>query len=288
MKPFEVWNPIGGRWFILHWWTDEERGHVAFGKTEADLLKVAEGILKKKPHATMKQVLEIEIVSPPDSFIELAEMHDRREATENFYIEMVSRMAEAAKAGRTLPPPFEACEKYESEKADRDVDEWEREGHYGCKNCEFRVCLVGMTKGDLFAKYHDAWVAAQAPRKEISRRKGEPRRMPSTAEKASDDEALWYAGADFGHHCGGVILKEVDLTEGDDYRPGGLGNSTLFFFRNLRKVDSLLEDIEKMSEGVRAVLEEEERRRKEKGKKHREQEASRRLDEVIDFFEART
>jgi hypothetical protein len=282
VKPFEVYNPISGRWFILHWWTDEDRGHLAFASTEDGLRKVAAGVFKKAPYAEVKTILEIEAVGPSDKISRMAAEHDAREQVDNFYHEIIAPLTEAIKAGKSLPAPFTTCDKYEPSE-DVEIDEWSKERHYGCRNCEYMVRHVGMTKGDLYAKFHDAWVAANPkPVYVASPRNGEPVRTVSKAEKASDDEPLWFAYANFGPHAGGVELRELNLADSDEYRPQCLSTSTLFFYRLIRVVEA--DTVIAMAKDAKHVAQEASRRRDRANKKKYEAEAARKIASAIEFF----
>jgi hypothetical protein len=288
VKPFEVYNPLAGRWFVLHWWTNSERGHLAFASTGEALKHVAAGIFKENPDAVVKAIIEIEVVAPTDRMSEIAEKHDVREKADALYYDVFGRLAEARDAGKKLPPQFVKCAKYEPHEG-VDKDEWAASKHYGCNNCHNGICMVGMTKGDLYAKYHDEWVETYAKQRHVSR-KGHPERMPSKAEKAVDGEKLWFAHANFGHHAGGVELHEVDLSEGDPEeewtcRPKCLTTDTLFFFRLIDKVTGpIADDINATIKAAKAVAKEEDRQREAKRKKEHEEEVAQRVRSVIDFF----
>lgn len=156
MKPFEVWNPFSGRWFVFHWWTDHDRGHLAFASTEDGLLDVATNVFQKEPYAECKGVLEIEVVAPSDLMSQIANKHDLEEEVMHFSYEIFGQLAYARDAGKTLPSMFVTCPKYQPEEDVTD-DDWAREKHYGCQNCMNGISLVGMTKVELHARFYDDW-----------------------------------------------------------------------------------------------------------------------------------
>lgn len=282
----KVWNPISGRWFILHWWTDDDRGHLAFASTEESLRAVAKDVFTKEPHAKCKALLEIEAVAPSDRMSRMAAEHDLREAIQTFCYGVFAQLAEARDAGKALPPMFEPCGKYEPDEDGKD-DDWERRNHYSCKKCCLNaIRLVGMTKGDLYAQFHEGWdLVTRPPRRGASKGPKQHERAESNAVKASDGEPLWFAHANFGPHAGGVELHEVDLTEGEEYRPKGLSGDTLFFFRLLRRVEGeLLDEVVSASKAAMHAWEEERERSEAANKKERRAEKKQRMDAVLDLF----
>lgn len=292
MKPFEVWNPFSGRWFILHWWTDADRGHLAFASTEDSLLNMADSVFKKEPHAECKGIFEIEIVGPSDRMNQIAAKYDLEEEIQTFTFEVFAQLSEAKEAGKTLPSMFLPCSKYEPEEGVTE-DDWAIQRHYECKNCLDGISLVGMTRADLHARFHADWKETKEYKSrhpKLARERPLPQRAPSTAPKASDDEPLRFAHADFGHHAGGVELHEVDLAESDDYRPKCLARETLFFYRFIRdlRLDTQIgEQIAKMSAVAKLAWEEESERRDAARREERERERAQRIDDVIDFFTSR-
>lgn len=266
----------------MHWWTDSERGHLAFAASPSDLLVTARAVFGEHPYAEVKTVLEVEVVAPTARMCHLAAYHDRVEAVDSFYYEVLSAVQRVMEAGRKLPAPFAQCSEY-APGEDTTVDEWTAERHYGCENCLGRVKLVGMIKDGLYAEYFDRWRAAH-PRHEYKPRKGTPQRVPSTADQAADQDELWYARGNFGDHAGGVELHEVDLSRALECRPSCLGESTLFFFRPLDRPEGLLAEVREMAREAqrahRAVRKAEERARN----KEREVEERAEVAATVAFF----
>ena len=284
MKPFEVYNPSAGRTFMLHWWTEHDRGHVAFASTPQALLDVAKGVFKKEPSAKTKAILEIEFVAPSDRMNEIAAKYDQQDRVESLFHDFMSRMTEAASAGLAVPPPFYVCEKYEPEQEAEEDGDWMEDCHYSCINCTSKIRLVGMTKEDLYENFYDDWSATN-PRENYSKKKGQPSRVVSNAEKASDSEPLWYARANFGHHQGGVELHEVDLTGCESDRPSCLIERTLFFFRLLDPVDSTLtQQVSAISEAAWLADQQDEKNREDKQRKVIKNERFTRIAVALDFF----
>jgi hypothetical protein len=284
VKPFEVYNPSAGRTFMLHWWTEHDRGHVAFASTRQALLDVARGVFEMEPNAKTKAILEIEFVAPSDRMNQIAAKYDYQDRVESLFHDFMSRITEAASAGLAVPPPFYVCEKYEPEEEAKEDDDWMEDCHYSCTNCTSKIRLVGMTKEDLYVNFYDDWSATK-PHENYPKRKGQPSRVVSCARKASDDEPLWYARANFGHHQGGVELHEVSLADVEEDRPSCLVESTLFFFRLLEPVDSaLVQQVSSISEAAQLTKKADDERREDVRRKAMKNERISRIVVALDFF----
>jgi hypothetical protein len=274
-----VFYPGGGRRFMLHWWTYDERGHLVLAPTESGLQAVAARVFQKHPDAEIKAFAEIDIVGPSAHHCALAELHDARDRIATFHHELVWRLREAVTAGRDLPAPFAVCTNYEPEEEDEGVGDeaWARETHNGCRHCKERIRLVGLTPSDLYAQYHAAWYAANPSRAHEDRRL-----VPSRAPAADNHEPLWYASADFGHHSGGVVLHEAKLDEAEVYRPSCLSDRVMFFFRRLRDLDSSA--MQKALDDASATRKRRHEARERERVEEHEREERRRIDSTLGFF----
>ena len=275
----KVFYPGGGRRFLLHWWTYDERGHLVLAPTEPGLQAVATRVFQKHPDAEIKAFAEIEIVGPSARLCALSELHDARDRIATFHHELVWRLREAVTAGRDLPAPFAVCTNYEpEEEVEGDGHEaWARETHYGCLHCKERIRLVGLTPADLYAQYHAAWYAANPSRAHEDRRL-----VPSRAPAADDHEHLWFAEANFSDHSGGVVLTEMLLDEAETYRPRCLSDRVMFFFRRLRDLDSSA--MQKALDEATATRNLRHETRERERVEEREREERQRIDSTLGFF----
>jgi hypothetical protein len=228
IDPLLVHYPGGGTLRLLHWWTDDERGHVILAKADAGIHAALR--LKLEDHSDMqvRAYCEVEIVGPSAKLQSLHALYEVHERVYSFHGEVIAHLREVLKAGRPLPPPFTRCTTYESEDDSIGHDEWSRETHYGCRHCRESIRLVAMTSGQLYDRYHEGWRQLR-PTSEPRDRK----RVVSRAAPAIDDEPLWYACAEFGHHRSGIVLGEVAAVHRDEEygRPSYLSDQLLFFFR---------------------------------------------------------
>jgi hypothetical protein len=98
------------------------------------------------------------------------------------------------------------------------------------------------------------------------------KQVVSRADRASDDEALWYASPNFGHHNSGITLDQIDikeLVEVEKNTPDHFGivpNNVLFFFRRIHVLDdqNFKDDLIKRQTLLLASRETDERNRKAK------------------------
>lgn len=283
---FKVYNPSAGRWFILHWWTDHDRGHVSFAKTVDELKEVARRVFTKEPEAQNRGLYEIEMVGPPPRVEELAAKHDRTEKVDQFYYEVAARMSELIEHKRKLPAPFEQCLKFEPENSENGRDGWAGERHYDCKNCSMRL-KMNVTREEFYVQYADRWYDLHPPFKSKPSPKM-PKRVPSLAAPARDDEEIWFAYGNFGHHAGGIELEKVDLKDGEDYRKHCCGDQALFFYRLIGRVAKAnlpaAIEISKIISDVKAADKKATKEDQAKRKADRRAEEQKRIRETVEFF----
>lgn len=246
----KVWFTKGGRYFALHWWTYDERGHLVLAPTEAKLREIAARIFNEHLDVELKAYCEIEIVGPTRRFRDLAAKYRMNEDIEQFNREISIRLRDAIKAGYALPSSFALCTEYkfkdeaarnEAEDESADTRELRLDHHYGCTECMMGIRLIGMTPYELHVIYRKRWEARPQQRRLRGRpykTKGVPVAGASQAPEAADGEPLWFAYSNFGHHSGGLELHQIDYSDLDGgYPPSYIGSHVIFYFRRLRELD---------------------------------------------------
>lgn len=289
-----VYYPGGGKLLLLHWWTYDERGHVVLAPTERDLQAIAKRVFDEHTDAEIRAYCEIDVVAPSARLCALAVAHTLRENIESFHLEVLLPMREALSEGKELPAPFARCASYEpyepEENPSPEHEEWLRSTHYGCRNCRETVQLVGMTPAELYARYHAAWRETHPVREHNDRK-----RVVSRAPAALDDEPLWAACADFGHHASGIVLGAIDLDEDpsctingqpSSSRPAALSDRVLFFFR--RGVDRDPGIFQAMLDQAKVAAEKRQTDWSDEQGAERERETRERIDGTIAFFATRS
>ncbi len=251
-----VYYPHGGRRFLLHWWTYDDRGHVILATTERSLQAVAARVFDENTDAEIKALCEIDIVAPPVLLCALASGHVLQARIFAFHREVIRYLRDAAEAGRPLPSPFAVCSDYlPDEEVGMDVTEWARSTHYSCTHCVDTIQLVGLTPLELYERYHMAWRKLHPEAEYIN-----PKLVESRAPRALDNEPLWCACAEFGHHASGIVLNALDLDEAPSFLR--LFDRVLFFFRRVRDLEpatmqATLDALKIAAEERRARLEQE-------------------------------
>ncbi len=274
-----VYYPYGGRRFLLHWWTYDERGHIILTTTKKQISEVAKRVFTKHPDTEIKGYYEVDIVAPSKRLQTLSAEQTLRNKISSFHHEIVVYMLNIVNAGKELPLPFASCTKYDCTDTTADETEWARSSHYNCRNCHDTIMLIGMTPDDLYVNYHTDWLVAHPNHPEHNRRNN-TNSIPSRAEVADDYESLWYARADFGHHALGITINEVNIFEQDNY--SCLNDSMIFFFRRIRDLDpsQLQETLDATKARAKNIQSQLERMRVEK----REREKRDLIDTTIAFF----
>lgn len=266
--PLKVYYPLGGRHFLLNWYTDYDRGHVLLARSEAAIKSMFERhVLDEVPD--IKAYCEIEIVAPSEKLCREAAEEAYRVDVENFLRQVTWRLQEVLKKHGALPF-FAPCDKFESEDGDRDDDRKDREldAHYDCKNCTEGIRLK-ITKEELFERFSERWVQVMGD----FRVHEDPKRLVSLAKQADDDEMLYMALGDYGHHQNGIYLS----TE-----PGWRREDVLFYYRLVRDLDK-----EPFVVKVEALNEERQQKEKKKLEEHHEEasnESDQEVAKTIAFF----
>lgn len=274
-----VYYPHGGHYYILHWWTYNERGHVAIGTSEDNVSSIAARVFERHPDAEIRAYLEIEIVGPSNLLCTLAKEHALKEEIDIFHKDVVYRLHDVIEAGESLPPQFTLCDKYEPEDESGMLsdDEWGKNEHHSCKNCTATIKMVDMTQAQLFQKYNEGWRKLYPV---LSY--NDKRHVISRARCPSDDEKLWFANAAFGHHSSGISLEPVDLEQAKSYRPAYLSDTVLFFYRKIRELDpAKLQAM--LDQQKNLVKEKQEQREKERVTRH-QMDSKAKIEATISFF----
>jgi uncharacterized protein YqcC (DUF446 family) len=221
----KVYYPHGGKHFLLHWSSYDERGNVILARTEKGVQQVADQLFQEHWDAEIQGYWEIDIVAPSDKMQQEAKEADHQSAVYYLHFEIIDRMRDLVEAGKTLPSPFSVCTSYELEEEDDERDEWGAARHYGCKNCHSTI-KSSLSKEELHAKYNRAW-RKQFPNEPYI----DPKLVVSRAKPVLDGKKLFYADpSSFGDHGQGVVLQEFD-PENPCYK------DNLFWFHQVRELD---------------------------------------------------
>jgi hypothetical protein len=224
-----VYYPFGGTKFLLNWWTQYDRGHLAIAASETSLQGVARRIFQENPGARIDALCEAEILAPPLQLCEVAAQEARESAVREFLNNVGYGLKKLLGAGHQLPSFFAVCEEYIPEEGVEN-NEWARDSHYECTNCTQGFRLLGMVPDEFYDTYHDRWEREvdNRPKYHPNPKHLQPTR--SAARRAGDDEVIQAVVGDYGHHSAAVYFTE----------PGRVGPYTLpvlFYFKHLRDLD---------------------------------------------------
>ncbi len=258
----KVYNPSAGVFLLLHWSTLWRQGQVLLARTETALLKSARHIFEtSNEDAEIKGHYEIELVAPPASFDERRAKYLYQEAVDNFRTHLCHCMLRVQHAGKTLPSIFAICDTWGSKYDGDDSETCDLENHYSCRNCEYKIKLVGITPEGLYETYHARWNETFPEAKPISApSKPKPEPQESKAPVFRDDEVrndainqIWVAEPDFGHHAKGIVLSPLSARIENVVK----NDAPLFFYRLLRTLDtSKLQAVKDEIEAKREELKE--------------------------------
>jgi len=223
--------PHGGRRVLLHWWTEDDRGHVIIANTERSAYATAMSVFEEHTDVEIKDYCEIDIVAPSTV------MHARYAASQldkrifMFHREVISALHDVVAVGHALPAFFVPCETYVPDEDDADPDEWAREKHYDCKYCVEKIKLVGMTPSGMYSRWYEAWRAVHPVNEYV-----DPKKALSRAAVTDVETSLQYARPAFGPHASGI-----ELCAWDSDCPN---SDALFFFRRVRNLaTTALQDV---------------------------------------------
>lgn len=228
--PLKVINSDAGIRYLLQWWSHGEQNQVIVAASERALYPVFRHVCDENSDARVEQVLEVELVAPSDVMCRRAEEHQRAEEVKDFLDEVSFRIKELAEEGHPLPVQFKRCELWVPDYLDEGEeipppDSYRTEWHPDCRNCTAGFSLVDHTPESFYQKYQENWRLIHPVKERI-----DPKLVYSTAVKANDDESIWVARPDFGHHCHGVSLYQLE--------PGRQPyEAVLFYFRWRREID---------------------------------------------------
>lgn len=230
--PLKVYNPGSGIRYLLQWWSHGRQNQVIVADSERALYPVFSHVCDENPDTRIEQILEVELVAPSDVMCRRAQEYRHAEEVKDFLNDVSFRIKELAEEGYPLPESFKRCELWvpdylEEGEETSPPDSYRTEWHPDCRNCIAGFTLVGHTPESFYQKYQENWRIIHPIKERI-----DPKLGYSSAVKANDDETIWVARPDFGHHCRGVSLAQLE----SDRQPY---EAVLFYFRWRREIDKV-------------------------------------------------
>lgn len=264
MVTIPVHYPYGGAYYMLQWWTEYDRGHLALAKSRQCLEQTAYRIFQEHPYCKILSYNFIEIGTPPTWFCKQVHEAKRRREIHTFKYVLTSALKEVIETKTKLPKIFKLCTEYTSD--DGTDNEWDKEHHSNCVNCCNRIRVL-ISDDELYDRYHTQWRF----KPEIKYKS-----RSSQADVLSNNRDLWAARTNFGHHAAGIELVKIDDPD-QIYE-----DQILFFYHQFRKLSSA--SLNAMLKGVHAK-EIQRRKQNEKDQKNeRITERNNRIKILLDVF----
>jgi hypothetical protein len=232
----KVYNPNAGKYYLLQWWSHNEQCHIIVAPSEKSLSLTANKIFSSQKFSDIKirGYFEIEMAAPPKELCDLATTNARNEAIIEFQQKISGRLEDLSSLGFSLPECFVECDSYCPLEKDFDSEyaasKYAIQGHWGCTNCINKFKLVGMTSSEFYDKYIVSWNEYTKP-VHISQ-SIEPTYSKATLAPSTDN--LMIAFADFGNHCGGVMLENISSIDIAYLHH----KNVLFYYFQLKELDS--------------------------------------------------
>ena len=229
--PLKVYFPHGGKHFVAKFWTYDEQNQIVVAKSLSALDRTLNLLMQNDCDLQIKEILEIDIVSPPKSFCEIAKSEARRIQVEEFFKLISFYVKELFDQKSQLPEIFKICTKWKP--TGNDVSKDDKLSHFYCKNCYEKIALKKLSLEEFYEKYHSKWESI------FNSRQG--RELPvnklatySRANFAYQNE-LWYAKTAFGGHSSGVKFCNIDEDKMEKYI-----NTfpVLFYFHKIKEIDN--------------------------------------------------
>lgn len=230
--PLKVYHPGRGTVHVCRWWTHNEQYQLIVAPNEMSVQHIWKTAYQWYRDARAEELCEVELVAPSKLMCEEAIKYEYAQAVKEFIDQVTGRLREVIELGFPLPTQFVPCPVWQNkdeDDEDRQPDSYTLKYHFDCRNCINGFQLVDLSQGEFYEKFSLPWYEAYPPQ---THNTGKYRAMYSTAEIAADDEDIWAALTNFGHHRSGVEL--VPWKAGEiprDY------SEVLFYYRKLREGD---------------------------------------------------
>lgn len=224
--PLKVYFPHGGKHFIAQFWSHNKQNQIVVAKSLSALDRTLNLLIEKDYDLQVKEIFEVDIVSPPKSLCEIAKVEARKIQVEEFYKLITFYVKELVDNKKQLPDIFEICSKWKP--YHNDVSKDDKYCHFYCKNCYEKIALKNLSLEEFYEKYHAKWQSVFDNQKRFV----DERAVYSYADTAYKSE-LWYVNPNFGHHSSGATIRLVE-------DPSVYINTSpvLFYFHKIKEIDN--------------------------------------------------
>lgn len=275
--PLKVYYPHGGKHFIAAWWTHDEQHQIIVAKSLSSLEKTLNVAIDRNSDFEVKEILEVEIVAPPEDFCQTKKEKLRKTQVEEFFRDVVYSFCYQPFCYQPgikdlLPEVFRPCSRWKKPYKGSDSSSLTDPKHHNCGNCVDGIKLRLLSKEEFYEKYHEQYEKTVR----FNRTFVDTKALYSKASPAVDLNDLWLVSTEFGHHSYGARLMRVKETKNYDMY------EFLFYFYKRNEIDISKYQLlsEKLKEENKKLQEEASRKSREKYKK----EESEKLQKILDIF----
>jgi hypothetical protein len=225
--PLKVYFPHGGKHFVAQFWTHNEQNQIVVARSLSALDRTLNLLIEEDCDLQVNEILEVNIVSPPESLCEMAKIEARRILTSQFFKLITFYIKELVDNKFEMPKAFKPCPKWETEY--KDISRKDDKNHLFCKNCYEKIALNALSPEEFYEKYHSKWESIFENRKPFVNELA----VYSYAGSSTAKDELWYVDSDFGHHSSGVRFRLVDMADKcvNTY-------PVLFYFHKIKEIDN--------------------------------------------------
>jgi hypothetical protein len=264
-----VYYPFGGTKKVLRYKTHNEGAQLILADSDEKIKSIAISALNKYENELSSfkflNCFDIEFVSPPNWFIEKYEKFKKEEEIKSFLQTVCYEIYECVKNGMNLPSQFQLC-----------YLEQDGEYHWNCED-EFgnNICYAGIktisSQEEFYNKYYENWIKKFPEKKYV-----DPKLKISQAIQAKENDEIWMASTNFGHHCPGVEFKQLDMKN-------PFFKNVLFYFKKINELS--LNDFDKMRDDFEKNIENKKLEKSKAFKERKQLEEKRKIDLILSVFE---
>ncbi len=274
--PLKVYYPHGGKHFIAIWWTHDEQNQIVVAKSMSALEKTLNIAIQKNYDFEIKEMFEIDIVSPPDSLCALAKKKARENEVQSFFQRVVFEIKDLNENNIQIPEIFGICNRWKSNR--KGLLKKDDPKHFECKNCNDGILLKTLSLEEFYEKYYAGWDDLLNVPKQMAYK--DEKALYSRADTATSGLQLWCVEPRFGHHFSGILICTTDQNISPDSYIGT--DSVLFYFHKYKEIDN--SKYKQIIKEIKDKREEKEKLSLVRFQKNRKKEKEKQIQKILNYF----
>lgn len=196
-SPLLCVDPREGDAFLIHWWTDCDRGKLVVLRSWDATDRVLRRLVHEHPSLVVKNACRIRFASPSRTMEQEAAWWAKREALREFLLTLGCACESATRLGLPVPEFCKPCE---------DSRAMSRDDHFSCRKCYSGFVVDGA--GAIYEKKGAAFMAAMGYPPEEQKGRVKSRAAPLV------DGSIYYTAEDAsGNHSDGVRINVREAPE---------------------------------------------------------------------------